>query len=308
MNGEGEGVRARLDAQYAAYGEALRGLGLPVHDMPGREDVEALLAPGVRQWLEERADAGHRDDLVMAPSVRHLGGWRAFRELLATTHPAVVVDTVPRNSYRYPFDPPERHLTVWQRLADRLHAARGLPAVHAAAVEAERVRHVVQHDDGQQADWLVGLVLDDSDEPEPEGRGLKYTRRYLAEQRERVREEDETVHRPEGRHIGSITVPQYLAWQAMRRLVGLPPADGRSTEPFVGNPAETLTIQWKTRFPCYLPGRYQPPSPDPNTANATISYGIVGYCLPDGSVTVRPNERSDGFNRHEGVRRVLRLN
>ncbi|SDN06466.1 hypothetical protein [Streptomyces wuyuanensis] len=90
-----------------------------------------------------------------------------------------------------------------------------------------------------------------------------------------ITKENDQSHRPHGRTIGSITVVQYIAWQGMRRQLGLPLADVRRQELFF-NTEQRLTVHWRTRFPCYPAGTCQVPSADPHTVGRTDHFGRGG--------------------------------
>ncbi|MFJ4986910.1 hypothetical protein ACIP9H_24280 [Streptomyces sp. NPDC088732] len=305
MAKRGHAYDERVDRQYEACAAVLRSMGFPVHGMPDRAALDALVQPEARAWLVRRAGAGCRDDLVMTPSVRSLGGWLRFLALIDAVEWAGITDRVPLGPYRYPYDPPPPQPSLQQRIADWASRATGRPAVHSVAVEAERARLAARHDDGQDADWLIGFVLDDSDGPEPAGRGLKYRGIGAEWQLKDLQKEDAETHRPDGRHIGSITVPQYLVWQGTRRRAGRLPADRQGAKPFLGDRGTMIPVPWATCFPYYPQGSHEEPNPVLGERNRTDYYHIVGRHLPDGTVSVYPADH-EAHSSH-GVRRVLRV-
>lgn len=299
-------LEERVERQYKAYGHVLRSMGLGTNDMPDLADVRALMPPHVRAWLAERAAGGHEDDLVLVPSVRHLGGWQAFRAVIKAIEWASLSERASLNPYTYPFEPPERRIAARQQLVGRVDRMLGRPDRNAEKDKAEQARYAARHDDGQRADWLVGFLLDDSDRGEPAARGLKYTSLDLGGQLAAIRKEDEEKHRPYGRCIGSITIPQYFLWQGMRRHLGVPMADRQTREPFY-NTGTTFALSWRTRFPYYPAGLYSVPTGDPQTAGRTDHYAVVGSASDGDNVAVYLGDQSDGPAYSEGVRRVLRL-
>lgn len=305
---EAAGFEPVLDLQYETYARLLAEMRLPVDDMPTRADVEALLTPPVRDWLMVRARTGHHDDLVLAPSVRRLGGWRRFRELIDGVPWAVFDDRAPTGPFRYPLEPPERRPPTLGRLSDGVRGALGRPR-RADAIAAERARYAARHDDGQRADWLVGFVLDTRPRPDrpQEERGLHWTTLHWRGQAEAIRKADEEEHRPHGRRVGSLTVPQYFVWQAMRHRTGVLPADTPTEKPF-HDMGTSVTVRWGTRFPYCPTADYRVPTADhAYPFGRTDVYGLVGSASPDGVISVRAREGSDRAVQHEGVRLVLRL-
>ncbi|WP_020123118.1 hypothetical protein [Streptomyces canus] len=302
----GHGYDERVDRQHEACAAVLRTMGFTVHGMPSRTALDAFVQPETRAWLVQRAAAGRRDDLVMTPSIRSLGGWQRFLALIDAVGWAEISDEVPLNPYRYPYDPPAPQPSPWQRIADWASRTTGRPAVHSVALEAERARLAARHDDGQDADWLIGFVLDDIERPEPAGRGLKYCGIGAEWQMKDIQKEDAETHRPAGRHIGSITIPQYLLWQGMRRRAGRLPADRQGAKPFLGDRSTMIPVLWGTCFPYYPEGSYEVPSMGAyNERGRTDYYHVIGRHLPDGTVSVYPEEHSSHWS--QGVRRVLRV-
>ena len=66
-----------------------------------------------------------------------------------------------------------------------------------------------------------------------------------------------------------------------------------------------IPVSWATCFPYYPQGSYEAPSYSLGERNRTDYYHIVGRHLPDGTVSVYPEEYE--ARQGQGVRRVLRV-
>ena len=191
-------LETRYDLNLAAledlgFGE--RELGVEV---PAFEEIRDSLCSENLDWLYERRMAGHRDELVISPSIQRIGLRLGETALL------------PR--FDYGSLRASRVSPAWNRFPN------GDPT----------------HDNGSEP-WPVAILLGDVADPrdpaqpvnEYEEKGLVYTKMVATEQ-QKVVEDERSQHIASGRQLSHASIAEIVIVNAQRRQAGIPMLDGRT--------------------------------------------------------------------------------
>lgn len=193
--------RERLADQHGAAVHALRLLDIYPHEgIPSRDQVLAGIGSITGDWLDQRWDAGHYDELVIGPSVRAYG---------------LIGDEETPGLVRR-FDRANRH-------SDRSSLTETENWVGYNDAESTPQDRAAIHDNGDPSKFSTVIMLNDRFPPghpelpinsfsEP---GLLHTDMELDKQRFALMAEQE-VHGAEGRIIASATIGQIIALNTIR--------------------------------------------------------------------------------------------
>jgi hypothetical protein len=193
-NEPGGNIYERLSSQYGQTTSALGDMGFNEHDgIPSYELVRDAIRP-YAGWLSIRLEAGHHDELVIAPSLQVVG--------LVGDH-----------------DKPG--------LIPRFDEKQSLPTIVNGPIQGFFKDKSPVHDNGTKDVFPVAILLGDISAPDNPSQpanvrgepGLVYTDMNVADQRRALHAEQD-MHAQAGRLFAGVTVGQIIMVNAARRAAG----------------------------------------------------------------------------------------